>query len=97
MARLLRGETERGRDSVLIEFKNPRTGFAVKTLRTEEHKYFRYGDGREVLYDLREEDEEVFNRADDPAYADDLVRLRERLLQRLMDAEDDLPEKTHPY
>jgi arylsulfatase A-like enzyme len=97
MTPLLRGETEAGRDSVLIEFKNPRTGFSVKTLRTEEYKYFRYNDRREVLYDMREEDEEVFDRADDPAYAGALVHLRERLLSRLIEAEDDLPEKTHAY
>lgn len=97
MTSLLRGETDEGRESVLIEHKNPTTGFSVKTLRTPEFKYFRFNDDREVLYDLREEDEEVFNRADDPKYASDLADLRGRLLSRLIAAEEDLPEKTHPY
>jgi uncharacterized sulfatase len=97
MGSLLRGETDQGRASILIEHKNPTTGFSVKTLRTEEFKYFRYNDDREVLYDLREEDQEVFNRADDPKYAADIADLRGRLLSRLIAAEEDLPEKTHPY
>lgn len=97
MTGLFRGETEYGRGSVLVEFRNPQTGYSVKTLRTEEFKYFRYSDGCEVLYDLRDEDEEVFDRSDDPSYTANLIRLREHLLSRLISAEDDLPPKTHPY
>ena len=97
MVGMLRGETEVGRDSVLTEFKNPHTGFSVKTLRTEDLKYFRYQDGREVLYDLNEQDEEVSNRAEDPGYAGKLASMRNLLLSRLIAAEDDLPAKTHPY
>jgi arylsulfatase A-like enzyme len=94
---LLQGTIEHGRDDVLIEFKDPRSGFSVKTLRTDAYKYFRYHDGRETLYDLREEDEEVFNRVGDHAYQGVLQQIRERLLARLMRAEDDLPERTHDY
>ena len=94
---LLQGTTEHGRDDVLIEFKDPRSGLSVKTLRTDAYKYFRYHDGRETLYDLREEDEEVFNQAGDHAYHSVLQQMRERMLARLMRAEDDLPERTHDY
>jgi arylsulfatase A-like enzyme len=53
-------------------------------LRTATHKYIRYREGSEVLYDLREQPYEVINRsADDPAM---LARMRERMLQRCMDA-----------
>jgi arylsulfatase A-like enzyme len=97
MKSLFKGERSQGRTNTLTEFKNPRTGLSVKTLRTEDFKYFRFNGGREILYDLREKDQEVFNRADDSRYASDLATLRELLLSRLVEAEDDLPEKTHPY
>jgi arylsulfatase A-like enzyme len=97
LSALLRGETEEGREDILIEFKDPRRGFSVKTLRTERYKYFRYHDGREKLYDLAEEPEEVFDRASDSAYRPALEELRDRLLTRLIEAEDDLPERTHDY
>ena len=53
-------------------------------LRTKTHKYIRYGSGAEVLYDLTERPMEVRNRTrDDPAI---LAEMRERMLQRLLDA-----------
>ena len=95
--KLLRGETEEGREDILIEIKDPKKDISLKTLRTEDYKYFRHHDGREVLYDLREDDEEVFDRAQDSAYQTILQELRQRLLDRLINAEDDLPPKTHLY
>jgi arylsulfatase A-like enzyme len=94
---LIQGETEEGRDDILIEFKDPRRGFSVKTLRSTEYKYFRYHDGREVLYDLGENDEEVFDKSKDQAYQGTIQEMRGRLLNRLINAEDDLPERTHDY
>jgi len=43
------------------------------------------------------EDEEVFNREDDPDYAERLASVRHLPLSRLVEAEDDLLPKTHPY
>ena len=97
LAELLEGATEDGREDILIEVKDPSSGFSLKTLRSREFKYFRYHDGREVLYDLREPEPEVFDRAADPEWRQPLEAMRERLLARLIDAEDDLPERTHSY
>ncbi|GAB4467043.1 MAG: arylsulfatase [Armatimonadaceae bacterium] len=94
---LLTGETDEARPDTLTEWRDPETKKSVKTLRTERWKYFRYEDGREKLFDLAEPDEEVFDRAGDSAYRETLAELRNRLLQRLMEAEDDLPPRTHPY
>ncbi len=69
-----------GREDVFA-YHEPPMGAMV---RTATHKYIRYGPGAEVLYDLREQPYEVANRAnDDPAT---LAMMRERLLQRLMEA-----------
>ncbi len=77
---LLRGSPIRGREDVFA-YHEPPWGAMV---RTASHKYIRYDRGAEVLYDLREQPYEVTNRAkDDPAM---LQEMRERLLQRLMEA-----------
>jgi arylsulfatase len=57
-------------------------GFAM--LRSERYKYIRYGPGREVLYKLDERPLEVANHADDNT--DALHEMRERLMQRLLEA-----------
>ncbi len=94
MLSLLRGETETGRPDILVEFKDPRTGVALETLRTDQYKYFHYNDGREVLYDLNEKPAEVFDRSDEPTYNEPLDQLRKRLLTRLIASQDDLPLRT---
>jgi arylsulfatase len=77
---LLSGSPVQGRDDVFAYHEPP---FGAM-LRTATHKYIRYGPGAEVLYDLREQPYEVVNRAkDDPAT---LQQMRERMLQRFMDA-----------
>lgn len=57
-------------------------GFAM--LRSEQYKYIRYGPGREVLYELNELPLEVANHTDDNT--DALHEMRERLMQRLLEA-----------
>jgi arylsulfatase A-like enzyme len=94
---LLRGETDAARADVLIEHKDVRTGVHVKTLRTEQYKYFYHADGREALFDLSDDDREVVDRSGDAAYADTVADLRRRLLTRLMQAQDDLPPKAHDW
>ncbi len=80
-ADLIAGRLPEGRDDVFA-FHGP--GHAM--LRTAEHKYLRYGDGAEVLYDLREDPIEVRNRVADPDCRAVLDRLRWRMLSRALDA-----------
>ncbi len=79
-ANLLAGAPIHGREDVFAYHEPPYGAM----LRTATHKYIRYGPDAEVLYDLREQPFEVVNRAeDDPAT---LQQMRERMLQRFMDA-----------
>ncbi|HUW83266.1 MAG TPA: sulfatase-like hydrolase/transferase [Phycisphaerae bacterium] len=76
---LLLNESVEARQDVLA-YHEP--GWAM--LRTDDHKYIRYGYGQEVLYDLHEATPEVVNRADaDPKT---LASMRERMLQRVLEA-----------
>ncbi|MCL4251679.1 MAG: sulfatase-like hydrolase/transferase [Anaerolineae bacterium] len=93
----LKGETDKTRDDVLVEYKDTRTGVNVKTLRTSRYKYYYYGDGYEKLYDLAAPDQEVFDCAAQPEQQDTIQVFRKRLLTRLMQAQDDLPPKTHDW
>ncbi|MCC6617303.1 MAG: sulfatase-like hydrolase/transferase [Anaerolineae bacterium] len=97
IAAALKGETDETRPDVLAEYKDTRNGIHVKTLRDERYKYFYYGDGREVLYDLADADQEVIDHAAEPEYEPTIQALRKRLLTRLMQAQDDLPPKTHDW
>jgi hypothetical protein len=79
---LLAGEPIEGRRDV---FATSAPEFAM--LRTREWKYLRYGQGKEVLYDLTDTDRyEVVNRADAPACRETLQQMRERMLTRSINA-----------
>ncbi|MFH1377698.1 MAG: sulfatase-like hydrolase/transferase [Planctomycetota bacterium] len=76
---LLSGVPVSGRDSAFA-YHGP--GNAM--VRTQTHKYIRYGQGKEVLYNLTEAPFEVRNRVnDDPTT---LAAMRELMLQRMLDA-----------
>jgi arylsulfatase A-like enzyme len=97
---LARGATDEGRPDVLIEFRDVKNGFSVKTLRSNDLKYTRSrrnGETEEALFDLCADPHEFANVALDPGHAPALAAMRSRLLDRLQDAEDDLPEPTGVY
>lgn len=75
---LCAGQQISGRESALA-YHEP--GNAM--LRTATHKYIRYGPGREVLFDLREDPGELRNRLDDVSM---LQQMRELMLQRVLDS-----------
>jgi len=78
---LLAGRQPETREDV-IAFDGP----GHMMLRTATHKYIRYADGGEVLYDLSEQPAETVNRAADAGCADMLAEMRLRLLDRAIHA-----------
>lgn len=92
-----RGQSDAGRDDVLVEHRQIGPGTAVKTLRDRRWKYFAHHDGREQLFDMAAEHGEATDLADDPAHAGTLAQMRQRMLVRLINAEDDLPPRTWRY
>lgn len=57
---------------------------AWEGIRTEQFKYARYFDhDDEVLYDLKNDPDELKNLADDPEYRDELTSLREKTARRV--------------
>ncbi len=86
LAPWLKGEGEGAfREDVLAMHAGPQQPVWAM-LRSEELKYIRYGPGAEVLYDIAGEPEEYANRASDDAYAGRLRDMRERMLDRMLDA-----------
>jgi arylsulfatase A-like enzyme len=61
--------------------------------RTSAFKYVRRAGGDDQLFDLRSDPEERHNRIHDPALADTLASLRERMLDGLIDTADIVPRK----
>ena len=62
--------------------------------RTRDFKYVRRLYEADELYDLRADPAELHNRVDDPALADVLARLKERLLTFYLETGDVVPHDT---
>jgi arylsulfatase len=90
------GDSPWPKHDVLIEYKHPH-GFSVKTLQTDEFKYWLTNANEEVLVDLKEDPDEFINRAAHLSRRSELREMRERLLRRLIQVEDDLPERISEY
>ena len=84
------------RDSVFVDFRTP-GGPGVKTVRTTKAKYHKTSEGDEVLFDLERDPDEYVNVARDPSERGLLEEMRERMLLRVLQAEDDLPARTNLY
>ncbi|MBN2714077.1 MAG: sulfatase-like hydrolase/transferase [Planctomycetes bacterium] len=78
---LLNGDEPDTRENVFA-YHNP--GHAM--LRSQKHKYIRYANDEEVLYDLSSDPDEVVNRVGDPACSEALHELRSRMLGRSLEA-----------
>ncbi len=62
--------------------------------RTRTHKYVRRLYEQDELYDLRTDPQELHNVEDDPAYAEALAALKERLLTHYLETSDVVPCET---
>jgi arylsulfatase A-like enzyme len=105
---LLLGEPEAdGKESALIQDSEAPelmareidpTGFKLTTLRTEDWKLVHYrGQPYGELYDLRNDPDEFANLWADPGYQSAKINLERLLLERLIAAEDPLPERHHHW
>jgi arylsulfatase A-like enzyme len=91
---LLAGETDQGRDSVLVERQDAYWSLDMRTLRTPEWKLTVYaGQPYGELYDLVNDPGEVVNLWDDPNHAPVRQEMTLKLLSRVIEAADPLPER----
>jgi arylsulfatase A-like enzyme len=79
------GKTESLRPDVLTMHGAPQQPLEG-ALRTAEFNYIRFGQGREVLFDLKRDPNEFVNCAQKDEYRPRLVEMRERLLDRILAA-----------
>jgi arylsulfatase A-like enzyme len=81
------------RISMQISDENPWQGKAVMC-RTQSHKYVRRLYEKDELYDLKADPQELNNVVDDPAYAQVLNQLKDRLLNWYQETCDVVPFET---
>jgi arylsulfatase A-like enzyme len=76
----------------------PRAEDDVYTLRSLQWRYSYYpGQDYGELYDLESDSNEFVNRWDDPGLKATRHRLQVELMERIIQARDPLPVRTHPY
>jgi len=63
------------------------------SLRSKTHRYIRYENGLEELYDTRTDPFEWTNLAGDASYAEQLARYRKELRSRIPASGDDIPKQ----
>lgn len=92
---LLRGDTDTGRDSVLVERPDLYWHLDMKTLRTRRWKLTYYANKPfGELYDMENDPHEFVNLWDDPGSAQVKQEMIQLLLDRLIAAADPLPPQT---
>jgi len=94
LAPLLRGETDRLHESLVIENDEDYLGLRLRTLVTERHKLTIYaGQPYGELFDLREDPNEFVNLWDDPAARSLRADLTAELAHQLALSDDRLPRR----
>ncbi|MFW5982326.1 MAG: sulfatase/phosphatase domain-containing protein [Candidatus Brocadiia bacterium] len=93
---LLEGKGYTKRSSAFMEQKFP-FGSSWKMIRTERYKYCTNRDGKELLYDLNEDPNELRDVGDRANYADALHACRRELLSRWFDVQQEYPLRSAPY
>jgi len=85
---ILEGERDDHRESVLCEYTTNDQSRRSMSIRTDRYKYIVHNTDQESeFYDLKDDPGELRNVVDDPAYREEIARLRELLVQRLMNAQ----------
>ncbi len=70
----------------------PEALFRAKMIRTERFKYIYRITGGCEFYDLQADPHELVNRIDDPLMAEEIRRMKDRLLRHLVESESKMPE-----
>ncbi len=84
-------------DPAIGEFSNDGNA-SVYTLRSLDWRYSYYaGKDYGELYDLESDPNEFVNRWDDSSLVEVKRRLKDELMDRMIEARDPLPVRTHPY
>lgn len=78
------------RSSAFIELGSVQVGQHYRAIRGADYLYIYYRDGREELYLLADDPDQLVNRTDDPASASSLADARHELLRRMFDASPEL-------
>jgi arylsulfatase A-like enzyme len=94
LAPLLRGETDRLHESLVIENDEDYLGLRLRTLITPDYQITVYG-GQEYgeLFDLREDPQQLRNRWASPAHRARRDELSNRLLHELIESDSALPRR----
>jgi arylsulfatase len=69
----------------------------MRMVQTDEFKYAHHKNGVEILYDLQADPDEVNNLSLDPAYRDQLAKMRTTMLSTLWEIADDKLERITSY
>ncbi|MFC1736913.1 sulfatase-like hydrolase/transferase, partial [Candidatus Hydrogenedentota bacterium] len=86
---LVKGESVTWRDSIVTEFLGlGGMGHCMKTIRVGDLKYGYNLTYRGELYDLDQDPHEMNNLIDDPAYAETIEEMKDRLVQWMTDTQD---------
>ncbi len=93
---LLEGGVNYHREDVLTEMFSP-GGVTQTTVRTKDYKYYCDSKGREVLYDLKEDPDELKNVVKEDRYKDVLSDMRKRLILRIQNAAYKCRERDADY
>lgn len=100
--RLITGENDDNngdqshRDDVLTEAFMP-DGEKRTTVRTRDYKYYCDTDGNELLYDLKNDPDELDNVVKDESYQEVLLEIRKRMINRIQEAAYKSGERTAQY
>ncbi len=98
MAPVLRGDKGAGREYALTEFNCNDWGLDVKTITGKDYKLTYYaGEQFGELYDRNKDPGEFVNLWDDPDHRDVRERLICRLMDRIIQTEDTLPQRIGKY
>jgi arylsulfatase A-like enzyme len=79
-----------------LQHDDPTALAKAAMIRTERWKYVARLVGKEELYDLEADADELVNRIDDAGLSDVVVELRNQLLQWLLRTSDDVPFDQDP-
>jgi arylsulfatase A-like enzyme len=80
-------------DKIRISYDHPTTVSRAAMIRTNEWKYVARSAGKEELYNLIMDPQELTNLIDDANFKDILDKLRYRLLKWYIDTSDNAPTK----